>query len=307
MCPWCQVCVIFRRAAVIDEIRAWLAREGYPAATDLAAMSRGLGSTELWSFQPDPGESRLVLRMFKAGAYGSAEREALAMEAAARHGLPVPLVLARGVVEHRPVLLSTFAEGVPAFATIVASPATAPEIGRAMGDVLGRLHQVPAPEGLSSPGAWIDRGGPALEPLRSRLENVPNQDRLLHLDYHPLNVLVKDGAITGVIDWENTAMGPPHMDLARTRAILRAIVAGSVSAPVPSGVVLAFEQGLVEGHDATYGVDPHPALSLAWGLAMTVDDLERQARRPGSPISPEAVARLAAERDDAIEMAMSTG
>jgi aminoglycoside phosphotransferase (APT) family kinase protein len=173
-----------------------------------------------------------------------------------------------------------------------------------MGEVLGRLHQVAAPEGLSSPGAWIDRGGPALSPVRSYLEAVPNQERLLHLDYHPLNVLVEYGAITGVIDWENTMAGPPHMDLGRSRAILRAIIAGSVEALVPSEVILAFEQGLVEGHDATYGIDPHPALSMAWGLAMTVEDLEKQARRPDSPISPEAVTRLAAERDAAINAAL---
>ena len=44
---------------------------------------------------------------------------------------------------------------------------------------------------------------------------------LLHLDYHPLNVLGEAGAISGVLDWTNADGGDPRADVARTGAILR--------------------------------------------------------------------------------------
>jgi len=291
----------------LDALRTWLAQEGYPGTLELQPMNRGLGSTELWSFRPDPGESKLVVRIFPHGAFRGAEREALAMDAAAGHALPVPDVVARGAIDNRPLLVTSFVQGVPGAHALIANPDQAYAIGRAMGETLGHLHDVVAPEGLSATGAWIERGGPSLAPLRDAFTALPDQDRLLHLDYHPLNVLMLDGRVTGVIDWENTLAGPPHMDLARSQAILRAIAIGHVESPVPLDAIAVFERGLVEGHAATYGPDPHPALSSAWGLAMTVDDLERQAHKPGSPVSPDAVARLTAERDAAIEAARAGG
>lgn len=40
---------------------------------------------------------------------------------------------------------------------------------------------------------------------------------MLHLDLHPLNVLLgEEGAVTGVLDWANTAAGDPVLDRART-------------------------------------------------------------------------------------------
>jgi aminoglycoside phosphotransferase (APT) family kinase protein len=37
---------------------------------------------------------------------------------------------------------------------------------------------------------------------------------LIHRDYHPRNVLWSDGAITGVVDWVETSMGPAWLDVA---------------------------------------------------------------------------------------------
>ena len=43
---------------------------------------------------------------------------------------------------------------------------------------------------------------------------------LLHLDYHPQNVLVRGMRVSGVIDWVNTDIGDRHLDAAMTAAIL---------------------------------------------------------------------------------------
>ncbi|MGH7813465.1 MAG: phosphotransferase [Candidatus Binataceae bacterium] len=43
---------------------------------------------------------------------------------------------------------------------------------------------------------------------------------LLHLDYHPINVIVKGPRVTGVIDWVNADRGDRHLDAAMTAVIL---------------------------------------------------------------------------------------
>jgi aminoglycoside phosphotransferase (APT) family kinase protein len=238
-----------------------------------------------------------VVRLFPEGS-NAAEREYLAMDAAARHGLPVPAIVSRGMMANRQVLVSTFIDGALAIQVLVANPAQARAIGVAMGETLGRLHEVTAPAGIAARAdAWIARGGPSLAAVRHLLAATPNQDRLLHLDYHPHNVLMREGRVTGVIDWENTLAGPPHMDLARTLAILRAAVLGNAIPAALHDTYAGFEHGLVAGHTAVVGADPHPNLSTAWGLAMTVEDLTAQLAKPGVFFTQSLLDRLAAERD----------
>ncbi len=280
------------------ELRAWLIGEGFSGDLTLTAMHRGLGSTDMWSFRPAPDAASLVVRMFGEGAVAAAEREYLAMDAAARHGVPAPAIVTRGVVKGRPVLVTTFILGTPVSQAFEAHPDRALALGVAMGEALGRLHEVAAPSGFTeTANAWIDRGGPALADVRQQLNSVPRQDRLIHLDYHPDNVLVRDGRVSGIVDWENSLAGPPHMDLARSRAILRAAELGNLVPPQAHEALARFEQGLVTGHARVIGPDPAPELSAVWGVAMTVDDLARQVARSGGVISQSLVDRLADERD----------
>ncbi len=288
------------------ELRSWLIQAGFADDLELTAMQRGLGSAEMWTFQPEPGAARLVVRMFSAHSGDAAEREYLAMDAAVRHGVPAPAIITRGEVHGRPFLVTTFIDGVPANQALEAHPERAHALGLALGETLGRLHVVIAPAGLTDTvDAWVDLGGPALDPIRHVLDAVPQQDRLLHLDYHPANVLVRDGLVTGVIDWENALAGPPPMDLARTRAILRAAVLGNFVPPPHHKAVAQLELGLIAGHEQVFGPDPAPDLSAAWGLAMTVEDLARQAPKSGGLITPALVDRLAAERDSLVRRLMS--
>lgn len=284
-----------------EEIQSWLTGSGIPEAAGLAPMQPGLGSTGLWSFRPSPGAARLVVRIFGEGADHVAERETLAMTAAAKGGVPVPEIVRRGEIGGRPLLVTTFLPGDLASETLMTHPEGAFDLGVAMGQTLGRIHAVAAPEGLDRPDrSWLALGGPALDPLRAQLAAVTPSDRLLHLDYHLLNVLTEGGRVTGVIDWENTRMGSLWMDLARSRALLRAAIIGFARDPAEREALAQVERGLVAGHAEEAGPDPDPDLSMAWGLAMTVADLEAQVAKPGSPVPPELVTRLVAERDAAI-------
>lgn len=44
--------------------------------------------------------------------------------------------------------------------------------------------------------------------------------QFIHRDYHPNNVLWKDGEVTGVVDWVNACMGPAQIDIGHCRVNL---------------------------------------------------------------------------------------
>jgi aminoglycoside phosphotransferase (APT) family kinase protein len=284
-----------------DDLLVWLTTEGFPTTGQLTALRRGLGSNELWRLDQGGGAPALVVRVFGRGEDANARREQAAMAAARAGDIPAPEVVAAGLVGDRPVLATTFMPGIIAAERLLGHPASATALGTALGTTLGRLHLLPAPSDPGrAAGAWLDLGGEAVAPLRPVLAALPHQDRLLHLDYHPRNVLVESDVVSGVIDWENTHAGPPHADVGRSLAILRVLMLADLVPSAMGPAIDAFGVALETAHDRIAGPSPAPAALKAWGLAMTAADLRRQAGKPGSPITPPVLARLEAERDAAI-------
>lgn len=290
-----------------QRIAAWAAGRLGIRSGEVVPVAAGLGATDLWRICRSDGPHDLLVRRFAAGADAMARRELLAMRAARAGGVPVPEVLACDMLDGRPVLVITWCDGVPAIEALESSPGDARRIGFLMGEALGRLHLVAAPAGLAPAGAWITRGGSALAPLQAALEAVPNADRLLHLDYHPHNVLMTADTVEvdGVIDWTNTLPGPPHMDLARSRAILTCAAAGMEMPQARLDLMHRFSDGVLEGHARVARPDPHPALSAAWGMAMTVDDLAGHLDKSGSWVTPALLTSLGRERDALIATALA--
>src|SRR5258708_33303103 len=85
------------------------------------------------------------------------------------------------------------------------------------------IHVVPAPDLLrQQPEAWIAWKCEAEQTLQDRLHHLRLDGvALLHLDYHPRNVLTDGKQITGIVDWTNAHAGDPRADAARTVSILR--------------------------------------------------------------------------------------
>lgn len=76
--------------------------------------------------------------------------------------------------------------------------------------VAARVEQGPLP-GLAE----------ALRRLRAgAAEFKEARPSLIHLDYHPQNVLVKGPRVTGVVDWAHAAIGDRHFDAAATAVML---------------------------------------------------------------------------------------
>jgi aminoglycoside phosphotransferase (APT) family kinase protein len=99
-----------------------------------------------------------------------------------------------------------------------AAPGLSPGAEGGGPSILGRVLATIAERVESGPLPWL---GPALQ--WAVAESARFRDgaaSVLHLDYHPFNVLVKGGHVTGIIDWVKTEPGDRHLDVATTSTIL---------------------------------------------------------------------------------------
>ncbi len=215
-----------------------------------------------------------ALRLLRAGEDGRCRREVAAIGAAASAGLPVCAVRGEARWEDRPALLLDWCSGQTVRDALAQRPGDARLLGARFGEAQAALHAVAAPPALDA--GWLGVGGPDAAPIRARLLALPvRTSALLHLDYHPLNVLTDGQRITGVIDWANAGAGDPRADLARTLSILQLCYRAPGRG---SGTMLRFEQGWREGYAASgLAVGDELALFFAWaGLAMMQDQAGKQ-------------------------------
>ena len=164
-----------------------------------------------------------ALRVFRPGEHANCEHEQVVMAAVRAAGLPVPEVHAAGVWQDRPALLITWLSGRMVADELRARPWQVWRQGIAFGRMQAAIHAVAVPDLFrQQPDAWIGWKCEGETALQDRLRHLPSGEAsLLHLDYHPLNVLTDGKQITGVLDWTNAQAGDPRADAARTVSILR--------------------------------------------------------------------------------------
>jgi aminoglycoside phosphotransferase (APT) family kinase protein len=147
-------------------------------------------------YEHGPG---LVRRRTRSGR--SMADEARTMTWAREHGYPVPAV--ESISADGLDLVMERIEGTTMVDLLARQPWAIARHGRSLADLHRRLHDVPAPGWL--PPAPCGTPG----------------DRLLHLDLHPLNVMVTASGPV-VIDWANAHAGHPDVDVALTWALVAA-------------------------------------------------------------------------------------
>lgn len=134
-----------------------------------------------------------VLRRAKSGRV--IEREAKIIEYANEHGYPVPKIY--DILSGGTEIVMERIEGPMMADEIAREPWKMARYGRELADLHDRLHVIPAPD-------WLpDMGG----------------DRLVHLDLHPLNVMMTASGPV-VIDWTNAGRGEALLDVAFTVLLL---------------------------------------------------------------------------------------
>lgn len=263
-----------------------------PSPEKIVPVQRGLGDSAIWRVEiPDPEPHTYALRLFPAGHEAMLRREHAAMSAAGRQRLPVPFVHAARTVLGRPVMLLDWCPGTTLYAELMTHPNRAWALGVMLGTAQGRLHLTRATPDLHQHGRdWIGWCGAEevaiQERLRAVLSRGSDQATILHLDFHPLNVMVGSRKVTGIIDWANAGAGDHRADVARTATILR-------HAPIPPEVPRrqviqlrrVFRRGWRHGYARITGPLADMAIFNAWALAVMVRDLSPNLDRPSSGIT----------------------
>jgi aminoglycoside phosphotransferase (APT) family kinase protein len=235
---------------MIDAARleAFLAREWGARAVTVTGLAPLAGGAiqENWGLRvaaeggAHPGAHDLVLRLDAPSAlpmsHGRAEEFALLLAArGAGVTVPEPLALCRRrEVLGRPFLLTTRLPGSAEPRALTAA-GPHPGLARALGGELARLHTVAPPDpalGFLGP-APADAAAARTAELRGLLDRLPEPqpgieyglnwlDRhapapvppvLCHRDARTGNLLVEDGRLTALLDWEFAAWSDPAEDL----------------------------------------------------------------------------------------------
>jgi aminoglycoside phosphotransferase (APT) family kinase protein len=261
---------------------------GEPAA--VAPVSGGR-DTAIW--RVEHGGAVYALRVFRADQVRACEREAAALEAALAGGLPVPRIHAQGVWHDRPAVLLTWCPGRTLVQELSEQPWRIWPLGVAFGRMQARIHAVPAPVvPHQAPDAWLAWAGPDETALRERLQAMARQPAaLLHMDYHPLNVLTDGRHMTCVLDWVNVHTGDPRADVARTFTILRLEPLGSGPRALVTLIALRWlERAWRHGYQQVAGPLGDLAPFYAWAGAVMGRDRAPREGRAGMP--PDQLERI---------------
>lgn len=242
---------------------------------------------------PPYGVSRagetFALRIFPVGEDAVCAREVAVVEWAGEHGIPVPRVRAVATWQGRSAQLLTWCAGNTLKELLETQPWQAERLGALFGETLAAIHRVLAPDTLPRVERWLDWKAPVDPALARTLRRLESSAPVLvHLDYHPLNVLSDGTRITGVLDWVNARAGDLRADLARTVTILRldACPPGR-RGKGPCAVLHRFERGWRARYERIAGPASDLAPFYAWAGTAMERDLAH--KRP-----PECLARVRA-------------
>ncbi len=142
-------------------------------------------------------DDRRVLRRYRHCAPFQTDREAKLVEHVRAHGFPTPAVYGVSSTD----LVLERVDGPTMADDMTRRPWKIRSHVRLLAALHDRLHSLPAPE-------WLDH------------EPVGAGASVVHLDLHPLNVLLTPNGPM-VIDWTNAGRGPGGVDVALTWLLLR--------------------------------------------------------------------------------------
>lgn len=185
----------------------------------------------------DLGDGR-VLRRYREPRPSLVQREVTAMRALRAAGAPVPQVFEATDTD----IVMEKVRGRAMLDELKVRPWRAGRMGRQIGEVHLAVLQVDA--------GTLD------------LPVAADGSTVLHLDYHPGNVMV-DGAAATVIDWTNAGIGPAGLDVAMTWMLMATSDVDDVPRLLRPFVRRLRRRVVGEYLAATRAIDPLPYIPLA--------------------------------------------
>jgi aminoglycoside phosphotransferase (APT) family kinase protein len=270
---------------------------GIEQPTRVTPIGDGWGDTMLWRVeQPDRVS---VLRVYPLDQRHVRDREVAVMRAV--HDVPVPRVEAVGDPDGYPAIIISWCPGITVFAALSREPNRAEELGTLVGRAHARIHGNAVPDQLTSilRHDWLDWAGDLNGELVRRFDDVmPRETAIIHLDYHPLNVLIDGDSITGIIDWSNAQIGDARADVARTYSILAWIpLPPSESVQIADRTRAQFRRAWLRGYESERGALKDVAPFLAWAALATHRDLSRKIGQAGFWMNDEDFRHLNCRAD----------
>jgi Ser/Thr protein kinase RdoA (MazF antagonist) len=168
-----------------------------------------------------------VLKLFREGrTRASVEYEARIARIVQASGLSVPVVGEVVEVDGRYGLIYARVEGRSMLQTFQSKPWTLFRSARLLADLQVAMHARRVPDLPSAHHRLADKIrqcaallGPLADAVLEVLHALPEEDHLLHGDFHPDNVLLTpQGPI--IIDWTDATRGHPLADVTRTSLLL---------------------------------------------------------------------------------------
>lgn len=278
----------------VDPVEA-LRSLGYPEISPPDPVVGGW-ETLMWRFSTPDGREHSLRIYCLSPEEEIAWRERTAMRTCEAADLPAPRVEATGVIAGQPAVVLSWCPGTPILSILESRPWTLWRVGRLFGRMQAKLHQIAPPEEFtgSAPDDWISFAGDKYPDLIEHAKSLQlSTDRLIHMDYHPLNVVSDGKSITGVLDWARSAAGDPRADLARTEVTY-------LWAPLPPGPMrLVFDMlrrailmAWRSGYKEEAGSIPDYRPLRAWAGATLLAETEPAIGRKGVWATEEDAKRL---------------
>ncbi len=209
-----------------------------------------------------------ALRLLPSHKHEQFIREKSMIQLASGHGIRVPEVHSVILFEGFSAMLMEWVSGKPIFIELLERPQNAKKIGFEFGLVQATINRISLPMSTYNK-SWLSPSN-GEEEIFNKISHTSQNHNLLHLDYHPLNVLTDGEKITGVIDWANATAGDYRFDIARTLSILK--IEGYKHFKDHLEVIDDFEAGWLEGYEQVAGRLEAAPLFNAWaGFRMKRD------------------------------------
>jgi Phosphotransferase enzyme family len=155
-------------------------------------------------------------------------------------------------------------------------PERAEAVGVLVGHAQARLHRLsPAPYVTLLSTSWLTWKGPHDERILEHLKREEQAPCVIHLDFHPENVMIEDERISGVLDWTNAHLGDARADVARTETILMLDAGNPADPPLlhPESAVWVFARGWRRGYEEVAGALGDLSAWYAWAGSVMRHDL----------------------------------